>query len=111
TNFGNTKFFKSYTNIVFSNGNYDPWSGGGVTQANIGNSNSIIILNIDAGGHHQDLMFTNVNDQDSVIQARNIELEYIKKWIDQANQNAAIGVCDITNKASNSIMTAFNLLL
>jgi len=36
---------------------------------------------IDQGAHHLDLMFSNDLDPDSVLEAREIEKNHIKKWL------------------------------
>jgi lysosomal Pro-X carboxypeptidase len=79
TNYG-IQNLKSFSNIVFSNGVYDPWSGGGVMQ-NI--SDSVISVVIEAGAHHLDLMWSNPLDNDSVKAARSIEIQNIATWIQQ----------------------------
>jgi len=70
------------SNIVFSNGNYDPWSTGGVLSSI---SDSIVAVMIDQGAHHLDLMFSNPQDPISVVNARAIELEHISTWIKNHN--------------------------
>jgi lysosomal Pro-X carboxypeptidase len=35
------------------------------------------------GAHHLDLRTPNIDDPESVIEARNIERMWIKKWIDE----------------------------
>ncbi len=69
------------SNIVFSNGGYDPWHGGGVL-ANV--SESVIALMIPSGAHHIDLMFSDPADPPDVIAARQVELEHISSWISSA---------------------------
>lgn len=58
------------SNIVFSNGNLDPWSPAGVTPTvqsrKLSNDESVISLMIDMGGHHLDLFWSNENDPTSV---------------------------------------------
>ena len=89
-----------HSNIVFSNGLLDPWSAGGVykhqevpkedweifssDQALVQNitKNDIVALVIPYGGHHTDLMYSSIQDPNCVTQARNIEEQYIAKWID-----------------------------
>lgn len=66
------------SNIVFSNGNYDPWSSAGV---NASLSPSLPAVLIDTGAHHLDLFFSNPADPPSVIAARDVELGYIKAWV------------------------------
>ena len=66
------------SNIVFSNGLLDPWSTGGVTKTL---SDSIISIIIPEGAHHLDLRSVDPNDPSSVIKARDIEKQSIKKWI------------------------------
>jgi hypothetical protein len=44
---------------------------------------------IPEGAHHLDLMFSNAADPASVTQARATEVVHIKRWIAEANANAA----------------------
>ncbi|XP_023295310.2 lysosomal Pro-X carboxypeptidase [Lucilia cuprina] len=67
------------SNIIFSNGLLDPWSGGGVLQTD---NPYIYIIIIPEGAHHLDLRSSNHNDPPSVVQARVHESAIIKKWID-----------------------------
>ncbi len=76
------------SNIVFSNGRLDPWSGGGVTF-NTSTAPTVVAIVIDQGAHHLDLRSTNPADPESVIVARNIERMHIRQWI--AGHNAAVG--------------------
>lgn len=75
---------KSASNIVFSNGDLDPWHRGGVTQAP---NPSVGVIMIKGGAHHLDLRGKNKDDPASVIQARNQEKDYIKKWIAEFRQS------------------------
>ena len=78
------KRLKYATNIVFSNGNLDPWYPAGVsaeTLASAGADDSVIALLIDQGGHHVDLFAATDEDPASVTEARAIEEEHIRLWI------------------------------
>ncbi|XP_065317723.1 dipeptidyl peptidase 2-like [Gordionus sp. m RMFG-2023] len=66
------------SNIIFSNGDLDPWMPGGILK-NV--SSSIISIVIEGGAHHLDLRGSRGDDTDSVKHARQIELGYIQKWI------------------------------
>lgn len=66
------------SNIVFSNGLFDPWSSGGVLK-NI--SETAVAVIIPEGAHHLDLMFSNPLDPESVKRAREIEVSHIKEWV------------------------------
>jgi lysosomal Pro-X carboxypeptidase len=68
------------SNVVFSNGLYDPWHGGGVLQ-NL--SDTVTAVIIPEGGHHLDLMFSTDDDPMSVRQARLHQLEQIAKWVEE----------------------------
>jgi lysosomal Pro-X carboxypeptidase len=84
-----SKDFASASNIVFSNGDLDPWSAGGVTQ-NI--TSDTIALYIKDSAHHLDLREPNELDgtgPGSVTEARLVEAMYVKKWV-QDYQNMAI---------------------
>ncbi|KAK2981234.1 hypothetical protein RJ640_030623 [Escallonia rubra] len=66
------------SNIIFSNGLLDPWSGGSV----LGNiSKSIIALVAEKGAHHIDLRAATVNDPDWVMEQRAAEVKVIEGWI------------------------------
>lgn len=57
--FYGAKKIKSASNIVFTNGNLDPWSGGGVLADDLKNipgvDSSVIAFTIEGGAHHLDL--------------------------------------------------------
>jgi hypothetical protein len=65
------------TNVVFSNGAYDPWSSGGVTVAPNPSVSTVLIAE---GGHHLDLFFSDPADPASVVTARQLELSKIAQW-------------------------------
>ena len=66
--------------MVFSNGELDPWQAGGVTfELN----SSTISLYIADSAHHLDLREPNETDPASLTAARQIEKEWIAKFIDQ----------------------------
>ncbi|XP_051535604.1 lysosomal Pro-X carboxypeptidase isoform X3 [Myxocyprinus asiaticus] len=71
----------AHSNIIFSNGDRDPWVSGGVTKSL---SESLVAIMIDGGAHHLDLRFNNEYDPHSVIKARALEVQYFKQWIKQA---------------------------
>ncbi|XP_023220750.1 lysosomal Pro-X carboxypeptidase-like [Centruroides sculpturatus] len=68
------------SNIIFSNGLLDPWSGGGVLKSL---SDSLIALVMPDAAHHLDLRASNSKDPSSVIKARKVEKKFIKRWIRQ----------------------------
>lgn len=72
------KDISSSSNIVFSNGNLDPWAAGGVLNDI---SDSLVSVIVEGGAHHLDLRGSNPADPPSVVQARNFEVKNIEKWI------------------------------
>ncbi|XP_065793066.1 lysosomal Pro-X carboxypeptidase isoform X2 [Muntiacus reevesi] len=72
------KNISSHTNIIFSNGELDPWSGGGVTKDITDTLLAIVIPN---GAHHLDLRASNALDPVSVQLTRALEVKYMKQWI------------------------------
>ncbi|XP_060537305.1 lysosomal Pro-X carboxypeptidase [Cylas formicarius] len=68
------------SNIVFSNGLLDPWSGGGVLK-NI--SSKVTAVLMPDGAHHSDLRAKNHLDTEDVVNARNFHKKQIASWLGQ----------------------------
>ena len=69
------------SNIVFSNGQYDPWRSGGVLS-NL--SASLVSIDIAQGAHHLDLFWAHPDDPLSVRHAREVEVQHVRAWISEA---------------------------
>ncbi|KAF5791533.1 putative lysosomal Pro-Xaa carboxypeptidase [Helianthus annuus] len=67
------------SNIIFSNGLLDPWSGGSVL-ANV--SDSVVALVTEKGAHHLDLRAARDDDPDWLVAQRASEVQLIKGWLD-----------------------------
>ena len=76
--------FAASSNIIFSNGDLDPWHAGGILTPMFENNEVIYIKN---SAHHLDLRLPNEADPGSVKDARDQERAIIKGWIeDYQNQ-------------------------
>jgi len=75
------------TNLVFSNGLYDPWSSAGI-KSNL--SSSLPAVVIDVGAHHIDTFFSTPDDPLSVTAARAFEVSMIMKWIQDFYSSVSI---------------------
>jgi len=73
------KDFMHASNIVFSNGELDPWHAGGVLEDV---SPETTVLYIEGSAHHLDLRLPNEKDPATLTAARQTETELIAKWID-----------------------------
>jgi len=73
--------FKHYSNIVFSNGELDPWIAGGVTEyINL----KLPYYIIQGGAHHLDLRLPNDADAGTdVARVRDHESRDLRSWIDE----------------------------
>ena len=89
TEFGGRAGVAAASNIVFSNGLYDPWSSGGVGVAEaraaggvarMGRGGSVVAAVIEQGAHHLDLFWANAADPEQVRAVRRLELAEIAKW-------------------------------
>jgi lysosomal Pro-X carboxypeptidase len=67
---------------VFSNGDMDPWSGGGVLKSI---SKTVVAVLIIDGAHHNDLMWSHPLDPESVIEARSVERQHMRRWVAEKN--------------------------
>ncbi|KAL8597508.1 hypothetical protein ACOMHN_047735 [Nucella lapillus] len=74
---------KYASNIVFSNGDLDPWRGGGVMTSV---SDSVVAVLVKGGAHHLDLRGSNKLDPPGVIEAREKERSYIRLWVNGATK-------------------------
>ncbi|CAF1706790.1 hypothetical protein Bca4012_005339 [Brassica carinata] len=66
------------SNIIFSNGLLDPWSGGSVLK-NL--SSTIVALVTEEGGHHLDLRPSTPEDPKWLVEQREAEIGLIQGWI------------------------------
>lgn len=69
--------FMYASNIVFVNGDLDPWSAGSITEEI---NEWTEVINIPEGAHHLDLRLPNKDDPQSVTDARNRIIEVLKQW-------------------------------
>ena len=74
------KDFLGMTNIIWSNGEMDPWRAGGLNQ-NVAADGSGVALYIVGGSHHTDLRTPDPADPATLTEARDFEMSSIKKWI------------------------------
>lgn len=75
-----TTEFKPIKNIIYSNGDLDPWKAGGVTEwVNIDTP----VYNIKGGAHHLDLRLPTEADKGKDVEwVRTQEMEMIRGWVD-----------------------------
>ena len=76
------------SNIVWSNGEYDPWAGGGVAVNDTAHAR--FAITIAEAAHHLDLMWSDPDDTDAVRAARDFEAAQVRAWIDAKAARAAV---------------------
>lgn len=86
------------SNIVFTNGDLDPWSSGGV-RSNL--SSSVLSLTVQGGAHHLDLMWSNPDDGLSVRQVREEQLRQVRRWVAEAAAERERGLGEATAFAAD----------
>jgi lysosomal Pro-X carboxypeptidase len=78
------------TNVAFTNGDLDPWSGTGVTGASAAaagldrQSPTLAVVPVPGGAHHLDLMFSTPADPPAVTAARATTREHMRRWVTEA---------------------------
>ncbi|XP_077500595.1 lysosomal Pro-X carboxypeptidase-like [Amblyomma americanum] len=77
--FGGSKF-STATNIIFSNGELDPWSAVGIQEPP---TDDVVLITIPGAAHHVDLRFAAPTDTPAVRQARIVERNYLRQWTSQ----------------------------
>ena len=87
--FGNgAQLVKATHNIIFSDGEKDPWRVGGVPEnASLIGDGTVFHILIAGAGHHEDLRFSDPRDPPTVTAAKKKELETIKEWIQDASRS------------------------
>lgn len=73
--------------LICSNGDLDPWSGGGVTKDI---TDTLVAINIPNGAHHLDLRASTAFDPSTVLISRLLEVKHMKKWIADFYKNAKL---------------------
>ena len=69
----------SASNIIFSNGEYDPWRAAGVTATNDSDRDVTSVI-VSQGAHHLDLMFATPDDPPGLAEVRELEISMAAKW-------------------------------
>jgi lysosomal Pro-X carboxypeptidase len=84
---GGPRGLAAVTRVVYSNGELDPWSSGGV-RSSLGPET--VAVDIPEGGHHADLFFAHPEDPPSLIAARVTTMALVRDWIVQFRREAAL---------------------
>ncbi|KAL7014675.1 hypothetical protein ACKWTF_016055 [Chironomus riparius] len=74
--------FDMLSNVIFSNGLLDPWSGGGVLRTQ---SDAVTVVILPEGAHHLDLREDNKADPASIKATRTYYLKTFREWVDTYN--------------------------
>jgi len=102
--YGSNQDWGTASNIVFTNGNLDPWHGGGVLHDL---SPTVTAIFMEGAAHHLDLRSSNPLDPPSVVDARKKEVEWIHKFIQNPNPQAGVS-CE-KNKMSTAAVVLISV--
>lgn len=78
------------SNVVFTNGNLDPWFSGGITTNSTGDTHDVVAFVIEGAAHHLDLRAANPADPPGVLQARAIQEQAIVRWCNAYTERAGV---------------------
>jgi lysosomal Pro-X carboxypeptidase len=87
THYGGWAALRAASNIVFTNGELDPWRGGGVTVNVSSTVQSYVIPGV---GHHVDLFFSHAADTEPLRAVRAAQIAAVRSWIDAAAAAVAV---------------------
>ena len=68
------------SNIVWAQGSYDLWKGGGVSESL---SESLLAIVIPGAAHHVDLFFSDPGDTDVIKEERLTEMARVREWTEE----------------------------
>ena len=76
----------SLRNVVFTDGDKDPWRVGGVPgdARALSRDGSVVHVLIADAAHHQDLLASDPADSPGVVAARVLEFEHVSRWVARA---------------------------
>ncbi|KNC84358.1 hypothetical protein SARC_03403 [Sphaeroforma arctica JP610] len=81
--YGGRKAMRATSNVIFTNGELDPWIAEGVLQDV---TDTVVSIIIPKAGHHEDLMFSTKDDPPALTDARERILVHIRRWIDEVTE-------------------------
>eukprot|EP00927_Polykrikos_kofoidii_P066730 TRINITY_DN62292_c0_g1_i1.p1 TRINITY_DN62292_c0_g1~~TRINITY_DN62292_c0_g1_i1.p1 ORF type:complete len:482 (+),score=77.31 TRINITY_DN62292_c0_g1_i1:52-1497(+) len=77
--------------VVFTNGGFDPWRAGGLTAADISkDAVDVIAVEMAGGAHHLELRTPNPADPPDIVDGRDLQRHYIRKWISERATGAQL---------------------
>ena len=90
------------SNIIWSNGEFDPWAEYGVDCSQIDCPSSVFSPTIRGGAHSSDLMFSSPLDDGHVTEVRRMEYVHISSWIEaKALRHAGVRHMHLVNDFPN----------
>lgn len=93
--------FSTATNIIFSNGELDPWSALGILEPP---SDDVVVLEIPGAAHHTDLRFASPVDSEAVKEARKVEKNYVRQWIAARDSRPAQKLRVVARRARSGLL-------
>ncbi|KAG8470709.1 hypothetical protein KFE25_009130 [Diacronema lutheri] len=86
TNYGGWRALEAASNVLFTNGELDPWAPGGVLR-NV--SRTVLSYLIPGAGHHVDLFFANPADPAPLRAVRAAQVDAVRAWIVESRRSTS----------------------